>query len=146
MPAWLRVILIIVLIGALLCATAAVIGYRWFMNNKDRLLASAKHSQHDGEVFGQGKEATACIDEALAQVHACSGFSCELKARLFLDGCLRTATTTHSFCESVPGKTEFIKRAEWTFEQCTRRGMGADQRCTRVMQGVGTACDREASK
>lgn len=146
MPVWLRVLLAVVLIFGLLFATAAVVGYRWWMNNKSRLLEAAKHAQSEGEEFGRGRQATACIDDTMRQVRECGGLPCELKARLFLDGCMRAATDAHEFCASVPPKDAFLRRAQWTIEECARRGMTADQRCNRVMQGVGTACDREASK
>ena len=146
MPVWLRVLLAVIVVFGLLFAGAAVLGYRWWMNNKSQLLDAAKHAQSDGETFGRGKQATACIDEALRQVHECGGFQCELKSRLFLDGCMRAAADAHEFCASVPRQNEFLKHAQWTIEECGRRGMATDQRCNRVMQGVGAACDREASK
>jgi hypothetical protein len=145
MPLWLRIILIIVLIVAMLGAMGAVIGYRWWMNNKEQLLQQAKHAQGDGEAFGQGKQATACVDEAMRQVHECGGLPCEIKVRLFLDGCMKSASNTRDYCASIPPRTEFIKRAQWTLDECGKRNLATDQRCTRVMQGLGSVCDREAS-
>jgi len=146
MPLWLRVILIIVLIFALLCAAGAVIGYRWWTNNKEHLLQQAKNAQGDGEAFGRGKEAVACVDESLRQLRDCDGLPCEIKVRLFLDGCMRSAANTHEYCASIPPRTEFLKRAQWALDECNRRNLGNDQRCGRVMQGVGAVCDHEASK
>jgi hypothetical protein len=146
MPVWLRIILIILLIVAMLCATAAVIGYRWWTNNKDQLLQQAKHAESDGETFGQGKQTAACIDEGLRQARDCPGLPCEIKVRLFLDGCMKTTTDTRDYCASIPARTEFIKRAQWTLDECGKRNLSTDQRCSRVMQGVGSICDRETSK
>lgn len=146
MPSWLRVLLIIFLVFAMIIAAAGVIGYRWWTNNKGRLMEAAKHAQSDGEAFGRGKDANACIDEGLAQVRECGGLPCELKVRLFVDGCMHAADT-HDFCASVPKQSEFIKHAEWTINECRRRGMQNDQRCTRVMDAASVACNRaEASK
>jgi len=146
MPTWLRILLIVAVIFALIFAATAFVGYRWWMNNKDRLLEAAKHAEGDGEVFGRGKEATACVDEALTRAHSCRGLPCELTVRLFVDGCMKTATTTRDYCAAVPAQTEFLKRAQWSLDECTRRGQANDPRCGRIMQGIATACDREASK
>lgn len=146
MPVWLRVLLILLLIVAMFCATAAVIGYRWWTNNKDQLLQQAKHAEGDGEAFGRGKQTTACIDEGLLQVRDCGGLPCEIKVRLFLDGCMKTATDAHDYCASIPARTEFIKRAQWTLDECGKHNLATDQRCSRMLQGVGSICDRETSK
>jgi hypothetical protein len=146
MPLWLRAILIIMLIGALLVAVAGVIGYRWWTNNKDHLLQQAKSAQADGAAFGQGKEVTACIDEGIRQVQECGGLPCEIKVRLFLDGCMTSASNTRDYCASIPPRSAFLKRAQWTLEECGRRNLTTDQRCNRVMQGVGGICDHETSK
>jgi hypothetical protein len=68
-----------------------------------------------------------------------------MKVRLFVDGCMKTADS-HDFCASIPKQSEYLKRAEWSIGECQRRGMPNDQRCSRIMQAVGQACDTEASK
>ena len=146
MPLWLRIILIIMLIGVLVVVAAGMIGYRWWTNNKEQLLQQAKNAQGEGEAFGSGKPVAVCIDEGLRQVQECGGLPCEIKVRLFLDGCMRSAANTREYCGTVPPRTEFLKRAQWSIDECGRRNLSTDQRCNRVMQGVGGVCDHESSK
>ena len=146
MPLWLRIIFIIMLIGVLVVVAAGVIGYRWWTNNKTHLMQQAKNAQGEGEAFGRGKEVNACIDEGLRQVQECGGLPCEIKVRLFLDGCMKSSANTHDYCASIPPRTEFLKHAKWALDECSRRNLATDQRCSRIMQGVGSICDRETSK
>jgi hypothetical protein len=146
MPGWLKVLLAIVVVIALLAATGVVLAYRWFSNNKERLMAEGKQVAAEGKAFGEGKQADDCIAESLARVKKCNGFACEVRVRLFLDACV-SASDAKAFCATAPAPTEFVRSAKWSLEECARRGMPGDQRCTRLLQGAQAACERrEASR
>jgi hypothetical protein len=146
MPGWLKVLLAIFLVIALLVATGVVLAYRWLSNNKGRLMAEGKQITAEGKAFGEGKQADDCITESLARLKQCEGFPCELRVRLFLDACV-SASDAKAFCATAPAPTEFIRSAQWSLDECARRGMRGDQRCTRVLQGAQAACERrEATK
>ena len=146
MPVWLRVILILVLVFILIAATLVFFGYRWWSDNKGRLMDAAKRAEEEGEAFGRNVNASVCVDETLTRVKRCDGIPCELGTRLFLDGCLRTAARSPELCASMPARSEYLKRAQWTLDECARRNLAGDQRCSRVMQAVAIACDHEPSR
>jgi hypothetical protein len=141
MPAWLKVILVILGILAVALGAGSFLTYRWLGANRARLIETGKELRVEGGSFGKGKTAAACIDESLRRLHAASGFQGESKARLFLSGCLSVATADPAFCEAVPRQSETIAAAEWTVNECRSRDAAEIPRCSRVFQEVVNYCD-----
>lgn len=140
MPAWLKVILVILGILAVVLGAGSFLAYRWLGANRARLIATGQELRVEGESFGKGKTAVACVDESLRRLHAASGFSGEVKARLFLSGCLSVASSDPAFCEAVPRQGEIIAAAEWTVNECRSRDAAEIPRCSRVLQEVVNYC------
>ncbi len=139
---WLVVLIllgVVVLIGVLVVGGAVW----WFSANKERLVAMGREAEADATEFAPGHDQDACVGEALRKTDACDGIMCEAKTKIFLERCIRKATSTPGFCDGVPQQGEIMKTVTWVQEQCTKRGRAADdQKCSRVMQGVPLACQQ----
>jgi hypothetical protein len=147
MPRWLK--LVLGLIGALLalCLVTAAAGFAWLDRNKDRLKGVGERATTEGQDFGDGRDAEACLDEALQRLAARNGIVDQAEHKLFLKACLATAARDAGFCRDVPAKGELsaqsvITSAGWAMGRCTARGKPQDQDCARLMQVVQEACQR----
>jgi len=67
------------------------------------------------------------------------------QARLFAAGCLTTATDSPALCAGVPPESEIMRGAQWTVEQCRKRGVADQQGCTQIFQEVEQHCRRAPS-
>jgi len=120
MPTWAKVLLTIVAIGIALFIAAGFVGYHWVMKNKDHLMAT----RTEGVAFGKGKDSSACVDGALKRLTG--GLTAQIDAKLFIEGCLTTATPSTPFCADVPPPSEIMKAAQWSVDQCRKRGQGKE--------------------
>lgn len=137
MPTWAKVLLTIVAIGIALLIGIGFISYHWFMKNKDQLMAVRK----DGVTYGTGKDAAACVDAAVSRLG--TGFTDQINAKIYLDGCLSKATPSAALCADVPPPTEIMRSAQWSLEQCRKRGIANQQGCTQLFQGVAQYCQKQ---
>jgi hypothetical protein len=141
MPTWLKVLLVVFLVAIALLAGGAFVAYRWFHANRARLIEAGTEVRREGAAFGHGRDAHQCIDESLRRLHESREFTNEVRARLFLGGCLSAAGESPAFCESVPQRSEIAASAEWAINECRSRDAAEISRCSRVLQEVLTYCD-----
>src|SRR2546423_14245438 len=130
MPTWAKIILTVVAILIALLIGAGFVTYNWMTKNKAHFVAIRK----DGIAFGGGKDCAQCADAALARLSG--GMKSQIEARLFMEGCLTTATKSDALCEGAPPKSEIMRTATWAVEQCRKHGKLGDQGCTQVFQSA----------
>jgi len=140
MPTWLKVLLIVFMMGVVLVAVAIYLGVRWLREHEGELREKGRAVVTEAENFGRGKDANACVDEAFARLHRCDGFICEAKTKIFLENCIRVSNVPAGFCDNVPKRSEILASAKWALEECARRGMANDQPCTRLIGTVQEGC------
>jgi hypothetical protein len=141
MPTWAKVLLGIGCgIGLLIIAGIAA-GYFFINSHKDEWMAEGKKQQEEGRTYAAGKTANDCVDESLRRLRSGGGIMGEVRVRVFLRGCVDAAAESPQLCESAPPRTEFIRSARWTLDECARRGMPQSQPCSRVMQELQKYCD-----
>jgi hypothetical protein len=140
MPSWLKIVLAILAVLFALFLVVGFIGFRYLQAHKDEWVAQGKKAQQEGEAFAAGKEATQCVDEAVRQIAGCNGLPCEIRVRLFLGGCLGKATPSAQLCANVPHRSEVIRSAKWSLDECAQRGLPNNPPCTRLMQEVQRYC------
>ncbi len=146
MPTWLKVLLVVFLAIIALIAGGIFVGYHIFQANRGRLVEQGRQLRQEGEAYGHGRDAQACVGESLRRLQSSAAFTNEVRARLFLNGCLSTAAEPPAFCESVPRHSEIAAAAEWTINECRNRDAGEISRCSRLMQEVLQYCDRVKSR
>jgi len=142
MPKWVKVVILIVAILIVLAGIGSVLAVRWVKQKAVALQAQGEILVKEAHAFGQGKPATACVDETFVRLGQCDGFICEAKTKVFLTACLSTADVPPDFCASVPRRSEILRTASWAADECARRNRPGDQRCTRVIAGIQDYCDR----
>jgi hypothetical protein len=141
MPTWVKVVLIVVLVGFVLLVAGVLIAARWVKGQAAQLEKQGKATIAEARAFGEGKDGEACIAESLTRLKSASGFIGEAKVKVFLQHCLETATVSPATCEGVPEPAEIMDSARWTLAECGRRGFGNDQRCGRVLGALQVHCE-----
>jgi hypothetical protein len=140
MPAWVKVVLAMILIGMVLLLVGAMVAARWVRTRADNLKKQGEVLTAEAKAFGTGKPGEACVSESLTRLRACQGFICEAKAKVFLQKCLTAANQTPDVCTGVPPPTEILASARWQIESCQRRGWRDNQRCMRLLGGLQAHC------
>jgi len=142
MPTWAKVlfgigcalVLLLIAVGA---------GVYFFVNrHKDEWLAEGRKAREEARTFAAGRTGADCVEESIRRLRECSGLMCEVRARVFLDGCLDAAADSPRLCEGVPPRSEIMKTVRWSLDECSRRGMPGSQPCSRLVQEIQKYCDR----
>lgn len=125
---------------------AGSIGYVMFRRHGPQWKSRIEKSAAEGEALGKGRPDSACVDEAFARVNRCKGFVCEGDAQMFLTSCLAEAEPTAALCIGVPKPDSIRETIRWSLEECDRRGMPRNQRCTRLIGAIQSHCSRPVSR
>jgi hypothetical protein len=146
MPAWLKVVLIVIVVAFVALFAVAFIGWRWVRANKDQLLAEGKALKTAGADYGRGKDARQCIDESLRRWAANRDFKGQVRVRLFAEGCMETAKPDPELCGSAPPPGEILASAKWANAECVRRGAADPPACSQLMLVAAKHCAAAASR
>jgi len=143
MPAWLKIILIVIGVIVLILVGFGVMGYVYFSQHRAEWMKAGTAAKQEGEAFAATHDASQCVDEGIKRLSSCSGLTCEIGARTFLGTCMtKAANAPPQFCSGVPRRSEIIRSAKWRIEECGRRGQPNNQACGRLMQEVQLYCER----
>jgi hypothetical protein len=142
MPGWAKALIIVAVLLVLLVVGVIGAGIYWWSNNKDALLARGKAQIEEGEEAGRQTDNQGCVDKAITRYKAEPGFTNGISTGIFMDS-LRVSSTTPGFCDDVPVETQFMKSGQWQLAQCERVGLGSDQFCRQLFQGVQRFCDKQ---
>jgi hypothetical protein len=149
MPTWVKVVLIVVLVGFVVLAVVVVVAARWVKSQAGTLSKESEVVMAEAEAFGKGKDGEACVAEALTRLKTSSGFIGDAKVKMFLQHCLSAATVAPETCEGVPPPMEIMDSARWIREECERRGLANNQRCLGLISALQVHCammKREAER
>jgi hypothetical protein len=141
MPAWLKIVLIVIGVFVLIIIAFGVVGFVYFNKHKEEWVKAGSAAKQEGEAFGAGKEGSQCVDEGIRRLGTCAGLSCEISGRAFVHGCMSRATPSPQLCTNVPRRSEIINSAKWAIDECRRRGLAGNQPCGRLMQEVQRYCE-----
>ena len=142
MPAWLKIVLIVIGIFVLIIIGFGVVGFVYFNQHKEEWMKAGAAAKQEGEAFAAGKDGSQCVDEGVRRLGTCAGLSCEITARAFVQACMAKAAPAPQLCTNVPRRSEIIRSAKWAIDECTRRGLSGNQPCGRLMQEVQHYCER----
>ena len=142
MPGWLKVLLIILLIGILLVVGVIAAGGIWFYRNKDALKAKLDTITAEARDFGKNTDNQGCVNETVSRYKAEPGITSAMSNAIFVRICLDNSRATPGFCESVPKQREFMKTAQWRKEQCQRAGLERDSYCEGLFTPVQQFCEK----
>jgi hypothetical protein len=142
MPTWVKITLVIVLVGFIGVAIAVIFAARWVKSQGTELQKQTHAVVVEAREFGRGKDGNACMAESLTRVRACGGLICETKVRMFLQNCLYAATVSPQVCAGIPKPTAIIDSAQWQVSECARRGAANDARCVRLIGELQVHCSK----
>jgi hypothetical protein len=142
MPRWLQVVLAVIAVGFVTVVVLGFVGYRWLSRNRGRLAAEAREITRQGAEFGKGKEIVACLDES-ARMYQTAGktFKSQITTRVWLESCIRASTVPPEFCANVPRKSQTFASAQWSLDECAKRGLPNDQGCSNLLVAAVGACE-----
>ena len=142
MPGWLKVLLIILLVGILLVVGVIAAGGIWFYRNKDVLKAKLDTITTEARDFGKNTDNQGCVNETVSRYKAEPGITSAMSNAIFVRICLDNSRPTPGFCESVPKQREFMKAAQWKKDQCQRAGLERDSYCESLFTPVQQFCEK----
>lgn len=140
MPKWLKVVLLVVGVLAVLCVGSGLVFAGWLNANKDELKADGDKAKTDGDTFGRASDAAGCLTEGLRRLDQDQGIVKQALNHIFVEHCLLAAKRPDDFCKDVPLRGELTATATWAVEQCTARNRSGNQDCARMMQVVQKVC------
>ncbi len=143
MPTWLKVLLGIVAFVFALVAVGIFFAYRWFQSNAPELRQKVESVAAEGEQFAKGRDANACVDEALARADRAGGFMDQVTLQMFLTSCLQHAAPSPELCANVPAPGELRKTMSWSAAECARRGRPNSQACGQLLGAIQQHCHKE---
>jgi hypothetical protein len=142
MPAWLKIVLIVIGVFVLIIIGFGVFGFVYFNQHREEWMKAGAAAKQEGEAFAAGKDGSQCVDEGVRRLGTCAGLSCEITARAFVQACMAKAASAPQLCTNVPRRSEIFRSAKWAIDECTRRGLAGNQPCGRLMQEVQRYCER----
>jgi len=144
MPTWLKVLLIILLIGILLVVGVIAAAGFWFYRNKDALVAKTKAIAEDARSFGENSDNQGCVNETISRYKADPGFTSAISNSIFMRICLDKSRDTAGFCDDVPKPREFMKSAQWKKDQCQRADLERDTHCQNLFTPIQQFCEEKS--
>lgn len=128
----------------LLVAAAATCGgaYLWLQSNSERLREEGKAVMREGGGFGIGKDAPACVSEAVRRLPTVEGILAEATNKVFLESCLKTARVDAAFCQDVPARDQIMQSATWALMRCGALGKPSDPACSRLVGAIQERCGK----
>lgn len=146
MPTWLKVLLIILLIGILLVVGVIAAAGIWFYRNKDAIQSKLDNVTTEARDFGKTTDNQGCVNETVSRYKADPGLTSAFSYAIFMRICLDNSRATPGFCESVPKQREFMKTPQWRKEQCQRAGLERDSYCESLFTPIQQFCDTKSGR
>lgn len=136
----LKILLIVAASCLLLLVVTLWAFFRYVGSHKDEWLSKGRDTMQEGREAGRTKRDAECLDQAVAMHReGDSGFA-GLGARLWLNGCLQTATPTPEFCRDVPAADDIAGSIGWQMTECGKHGLAGNSACGGTMSEVQKHC------
>ncbi len=128
--------------GAAVVVAAALVagGVFWVRAHQGELVEAGKGAFKEGAHFGEGRDAAACVAEAERRLPSLGGALDEATNKVFLEGCLKTATLPAGFCDGIPARNDILASVHWAGTRCTGVPAASQARCTRLIGAVQERC------
>lgn len=135
-----KILLGIAGVAVLLILALLIGGFLYLQANRERLAADGSTLLREGAHFGSGRDAQACLDEALRRLEAASDILDEARNKAWLAACLKTAAVSTGFCGDIPPRQEIWASATWAAQRCEKAGRKGQQPCARLIGAVQERC------
>jgi hypothetical protein len=144
MPTWLKVVLVLLLVGVL--GIVALVGVLYYAGKKygPGIMANVEKGEKDGRGFGEQTDNQGCVDEGVKRYRDAVGFSELMRDSLFVRSCLEASRETPNFCDGVPSAFEFTKTIQWRKAQCEKYDSPGGAQCGNLFQQVQEYCQHRS--
>lgn len=124
-------------VGAILVAAVFVV------RNADGWVDRGRQRMEAGRDAGAALDSQSCVDRALGEYRKDRGPITAIAQRIWLTGCLETATPNAAICpkidaESTLGAVGQLLAARNAF--CVHHGLAGDQGCQQLAEGIESFC------
>ncbi len=99
---------------------------------------AGKQALSEGDSFGKGKPAGACVDESLQRDTRCGDLGCNLRQGIFLSSCLSASGVT-GICSGAPLGFDHAVTQAWATDRCNERSR-RDSSCRSQFERVQVFC------
>lgn len=146
MPTWMKVLLVVGVLLALLVVGGSVAVYLLARAYGPGLVEAGKQTYGEGVEYGRRTDNEGCLNEAVARHARAEGFADMIKNNVFMRACLEASRPTPGFCDAVPRRTEFMKAIGWQQQQCRRYGLSQEQQCSQLFSQVQQFCEQSRER
>ena len=146
MPTWMKILLVVGGLLALLMVAAVVAGYFVVSRYGPGLVEAGKQTYEEGAEYGRRTDNEGCLNEAAARQARVDGFTAMVRNGVFMQVCLENSRPTPGFCDGVPRPLEVMKGVTWQHQQCKRFGLKIEQQCGQLFQGVQQFCEERSRR
>lgn len=141
----LKIVLIVFASGMLLIALAGFLAFRFVREHKDEWFAKGRDTLQEGIAAGASLDDNGCLSRAFEQYRQGEAGIGGIGARLWLKGCLRTATPTAQFCRDVPAQEDIADSIRWQVAHCAAYGQVGQSACGGLLSEVQIQCRERQS-
>lgn len=146
MPTWLKVVLVLLLLGVIGIAGLVGTGVYLWKKHGPQFVANVSRGEREGRDFGARTENQACVDEGAKRFRDAAGLTEYMRQGIFVRSCLEASRETPGFCDGVPGPFEISKTVRWRKEQCDHYSLTEAQQCGQLFQQVQQFCETRKLK
>jgi hypothetical protein len=140
MPTWLKVVIVLLLVGVLCVAGLIGVGYYVWKQHGSQFVANVEQGEKAGRNFGAQTDNQGCVDEGVKRYRDAAGLTEFIKHGIFVRSCLEASRETPNFCDDVPGAFEFTKTIQWRKAQCEKYHSPGGEQCGNLFQQVQQYC------
>lgn len=138
-----KILLIVLGLIVVLGVAAIVIAALFVVRNADGWADRGRQRMEAGREAGATLDSQGCVDRAIAEYRNDRGPISAISQRIWLTGCLETATPNDAICptidaESTLGAVGQLLAARNAF--CVRHGLAGDQGCQQLAEGIESFC------
>jgi hypothetical protein len=130
---------LIVVLGLAAIAIVAV----FVVRNADDWADRGRQRMEAGREAGATLDSQGCVDRAVAEYRKSRGPISAISQRIWLTGCLETATPNDAICPKIEAESTLRAVGELLAARnafCARHGLAADQGCQQLAEGIESFC------
>jgi hypothetical protein len=145
MPQWLKVVVIVVVVGFGVLFIAGVAGAVALIRTIEKMEKASEQARVDGEIAGINGTGEGCVEAAVRRSAECEGlrFLCMPQVDTFLYGCLDEAPVDFEFCKETPTSKDVDAVQEWSRNVCAQQGQEDDVACTLGLTAANVYCAQQ---
>ncbi len=143
MPRWLKIVLIVASVVAVILVAAGIAGAMALSRAIHDVQQATDEAKVDGEIFGMSATTQGCIEETVRRCGECGSKNlvCAPPQSAFLWACAESAPRDPSFCAGLPPLVDEYVMVRWGRRTCARYGEPDNEMCAIVLATITGFCE-----